>query len=180
MNSKNYEESGYMHDLNLLIISHRLRASYPTRSECRAKSVRLRPAYLKRIQSYTPRPHSNYVKRNYRNLKFEFTRTNITRSSAWRCHGEYPQWQSSKPILLRNDDRIKIVWNMTTENLSIEIYNVRINVRLSDHLTGMVLPWRRKIHPTFLMSKYTRWSSCRLLRLLGSPFKHIRRPPKET
>jgi hypothetical protein len=47
MDSKNYEESGYMHNLNLLISSHQLRASYPTRSKCRAKSVRLTRTYLK-------------------------------------------------------------------------------------------------------------------------------------
>lgn len=31
-----------MHDLNLLISSHQFRTSYPTRSECGAKSVRFK------------------------------------------------------------------------------------------------------------------------------------------
>ena len=34
MSSKNYEDSGYMHDLDLLFISHQLRVSYPMRSKC--------------------------------------------------------------------------------------------------------------------------------------------------
>ena len=41
-----HEESGYMHDLDLLIILHKLDISYPTRSECREKNACFRPAYL--------------------------------------------------------------------------------------------------------------------------------------
>ena len=33
MSSENYEENGYEHDLDMLIISHQLRVSYPTRRE---------------------------------------------------------------------------------------------------------------------------------------------------
>ena len=46
MNSKNYKENGYGHNLDLLIISHSLHVSYPIRSGCLGISVRLRPAYL--------------------------------------------------------------------------------------------------------------------------------------
>ena len=44
--------SGYGKGLNLLIILHWLRVLYPTGSGCRAKSVRLRSAYLRSIDSY--------------------------------------------------------------------------------------------------------------------------------
>ena len=37
MRYKKYEESGYGHNLNLLIISHQLRVSDSTRSGCREK-----------------------------------------------------------------------------------------------------------------------------------------------
>ena len=34
MSFKNYEKMGFMHDLELLIISHQLNVSHPTRSGC--------------------------------------------------------------------------------------------------------------------------------------------------
>jgi hypothetical protein len=34
MNSNDYDENGYMHDLDLIIILH---VSYPTRSGCKAR-----------------------------------------------------------------------------------------------------------------------------------------------
>ena len=39
---KNHKESGYKHNLDLLIISHSSSVSYPTRSGWREKGVRLK------------------------------------------------------------------------------------------------------------------------------------------
>lgn len=47
MSSKTYEESGHMHDLDLLSISHELSVSNLMRSGCMEKVTRLRPAYLR-------------------------------------------------------------------------------------------------------------------------------------
>ena len=51
MSSKNDEEIGHMHDLDLLIILYYLHVSYPMRSGCQEKSVLLRPTHLSANES---------------------------------------------------------------------------------------------------------------------------------
>ena len=46
MSSKNNEENGYGHDLEMATILHKLHVSYPKRSRCLAKSACLRFADL--------------------------------------------------------------------------------------------------------------------------------------
>lgn len=48
MSSKHYEENGYGHDLDFLIIFYKYHVPYLPRSGCRAESVQLRPAYPKK------------------------------------------------------------------------------------------------------------------------------------
>ena len=46
MSSKIYVQSGYLHNLDLLVISHKLHVYDPTRSRSREKRARSRPAYV--------------------------------------------------------------------------------------------------------------------------------------
>jgi hypothetical protein len=46
MSSKNYVQSGYRHNLDLLVILHKLHVYDPTRSRSREESGLSRPAYV--------------------------------------------------------------------------------------------------------------------------------------
>ena len=46
MNTKDYEPNDYVHNLDLLIISHLMRVSYLARSGCIGKGVQVTHVYL--------------------------------------------------------------------------------------------------------------------------------------
>ena len=51
MSFDSYEANGYMHDFDLLIISHKLRVSNPTRSGCKEESIQIAHVYLKALEN---------------------------------------------------------------------------------------------------------------------------------
>ena len=82
--SKIYEESGYGHDLDLLIILNSLWCvSYPTRSGCRQRSVHLRPTYLNMTFAVIDR---NLQIKSDQKCKVEVAKTNTQKSCTISAH----------------------------------------------------------------------------------------------
>jgi hypothetical protein len=80
MNSINYEESSYIHDVDLLITSYYLFCvEYATRSGCREKSVHIRPAYLKHVGRIWKDQVVAYLNQGpkFRHLRFSSASNNI-------------------------------------------------------------------------------------------------------
>ena len=49
MSSQYHEENGFRHDLDLLIILHKLCVTYPTRSGCGARNILLKTLWFLKV-----------------------------------------------------------------------------------------------------------------------------------